>query len=316
MTLRERLVGLEGVRFVTPGDRDDQGGAIAAEASSVEAEVVGGGDFEIIDVPELGRSEFTHFLDGAQRSWQVLFHRLAPVYLSYVSAAILERVDRDLQPPAEATYRGGLVAFVADNPALAELLREELTVISVPAKDVAAGGLEDLLKQGISDHRDAMERELAQRFAGPGKLLIDGGLGNALKIQGEQPVVVGVVKSHRRQYFRSARRTDLVLGMTAGQRSSLFIRAADRRQGESVHSFYLRLQASDQAGPLYGIVRVEIPADRGYDPDEVAGWLLHERAPLSLPDPRFDRLLYPIRLVEEHLRARQPSTAAIRGLIQ
>lgn len=316
MSLRERLSDLDGIRFLTPGAREEQVASAPTEASSVETEVVGGGDFEIVDVPELGRSEFTHFLDGAQRSWQVLFHRLSPVYVAHVSAAILERVDRDLLPPDQTSYRGGMVAFTPDGPELADQLRQEVEeVVSVPAKDVAAGGLDDLLKQAISDHRDAMERDLAQRFAGPGKLLIDGGLGNALKIQGEQPVVVGVVKSHRRQYFRSAARTEMILNMRAGQRSSLFVRPADRRQGESVHSFYLRLQEAERAGPLYGIVRVEIPAGEGYDPDEIAGWILHERAPLSLPDPRSDRLLYPIRLVEEHLRARQPGLAAILGLI-
>lgn len=105
--------------------------------------------------------------------------------------------------------------------------------------------------------------------------------------------------------------------MRVGQRSSVFLRPADSLQGESVYSFYLRLHAGENTAPLFGIVRIELPATADYvqAAEEIAGWLLHERAPLSLPDARYDKLLYPIRLVEQHLKARQPSTAAILGLV-
>ena len=40
--------------------------------------------------------------------------------------------------------------------------------------------------------------------------------------------------------------------------------------------------------------------------DVVSSWLLGETAPISLPDMRWDRLLYPIRDCEQFLRARAP----------
>jgi hypothetical protein len=40
--------------------------------------------------------------------------------------------------------------------------------------------------------------------------------------------------------------------------------------------------------------------------DRISRWLLAETTPLSLPDARWDRLLYPIRDCEEFLRARAP----------
>ncbi|HWA84426.1 MAG TPA: hypothetical protein VG820_13375 [Fimbriimonadaceae bacterium] len=315
-TLRQVLSGIEGVRLVAPSEREEQVVTAGFEAHSVEADTVEGAEFRITDVPAADHSEFTHFLDGAQRSWQILYHRLSPVYVAHTSAAVLERVDGDLLPPSEADYRGDLEAFVPDNPALADALRRHLKVVSVAVKDTHPGGLDELVRQAISDRRDDLERELAQRFSG-GKLLIDGGLGNALRHQGEQPFVIGLVKSHRKQYFRSAKRTDMILGMRAGQRSSVFVRPADFQQGESVYSFYLRLREGEAVGPLFGVVRIEMPSDPEFlaQADEIAGWMLHERAPLSLPDPRFDKLLYPIRLVEQHLKARQPGTAAIMGLI-
>jgi hypothetical protein len=316
MTLREALCGLDGLRFVSPTEREDMSAITTYEARSVEAEVVEGSEFRIFEVPHLEVSEFTHFLDGAQRSWQALYRRLSPIYIAHTSAAILERIDGEIQPPNELNYRGDLEAFVPDDPQLADSLRAHLKVVSVPVKDTHPGGLDDVLRQAISDRRDDLEKDLAQRFQN-GKLLIDGGLGNALKHQGEQPFVAGVVKSHRKQYFRSAKRTEMILGMTPGERTSVFVRPADSEQGESVYSCYLRLHESQSAGPLFGIVRLEVPAQTEFrnEINAIAAWILHERAPLSLPDFRYDKLLYPIRLVEQHLKARQPSTSAIMGRI-
>ncbi len=315
-TLRTALSGIEGLRFVSPSEREEQAVSTGFEAKSIEADTVGGEEFRVLDVPLVEESRFTHFLDGAQRSWQILYHRLSPVYAAHVSAAVLERIDGELQPPNDDNYVGDLEAFVPDNPRLADALRPYLKVATVTVKDTHPGGLDEVVRQAISDRRDDLERELAQRFT-DGRLLIDGGLGNALRHQGKQPFVIGLVKSHRKQYFRSAKRTDMILGMRPGQRSTVFVRPADPQQGESVYSFYLRLREADDSGPLYGIVRVEMPGDVEFVEmaDEISGWVLHERAPLSLPDPRFDRLLYPIRLVEQNLKARQPSTAAIMGLI-
>jgi hypothetical protein len=41
----------------------------------------------------------------------------------------------------------------------------------------------------------------------------------------------------------------------------------------------------------------------------LSGWLMSERTPLSCPDERWDRLLYPIHAVEERLRAQAGSWA-------
>ena len=57
--------------------------------------------------------------------------------------------------------------------------------------------------------------------------------------------------------------------------------------------------------PLWGLVRVEVAVD-GATPeraDLVSRWLLAERSPVSLPDPRWGAMAYGIRLTEEYLRA-------------
>ena len=53
------------------------------------------------------------------------------------------------------------------------------------------------------------------------------------------------------------------------------------------------------------MLRVEIAvSDRITErADEVSRWLLAERAPLALPDGRWDRMSYGVRGCEEYLRA-------------
>jgi hypothetical protein len=54
-------------------------------------------------------------------------------------------------------------------------------------------------------------------------------------------------------------------------------------------------------------VRVEVadadPARVGARADEVSRWILAEAAPLALPDPRWDKMVYGVRDCEEYLRA-------------
>jgi hypothetical protein len=56
---------------------------------------------------------------------------------------------------------------------------------------------------------------------------------------------------------------------------------------------------------FHGLVRVQVSPDNGAPAtaDSISRWLLAERAPLSTPDPRWDRLLYGIHSVESYLRA-------------
>jgi hypothetical protein len=61
-----------------------------------------------------------------------------------------------------------------------------------------------------------------------------------------------------------------------------------------------------------GLVRIEVARTQELEgsatamtrrADEVSRWILAERAPLALPDARWDRMVYGIRDCEEYLRA-------------
>jgi hypothetical protein len=130
--------------------------------------------------------------------------------------------------------------------------------------------------------------------------------------------VVGVSKSHRTTYLEINWMLQ-VLEMPAGYRSSVF---RPVREGQSeVYSWYLRLRWQQGASPTYGLVRVETPVLTSPDDtrewaDKISAWLLQETRPVSLPDPRYDRLLYPFRMCEQHLRSRAPSELMLRAALE
>jgi len=95
----------------------------------------------------------------------------------------------------------------------------------------------------------------------------------------------------------------MVLGLRAGERTTAFTVASPRRA--PVASWYLRLRDPAAHDPLWGLVRVEIARDGANEArcDLVSRWILAERAPVALPDPRWGAMAYGIRLTEEYLRA-------------
>jgi hypothetical protein len=72
-----------------------------------------------------------------------------------------------------------------------------------------------------------------------------------------------------------------------------------------VHAWALRLWPWEGRDLLYGLVRIEVAPANGTPEtaDLFSRRLIAERAPISTPDPRWDRLLYGIHAVEMYLKA-------------
>ena len=161
----------------------------------------------------------------------------------------------------------------------------------------------------VQADRERVERQLAETWcrSESDALFVDGGIQGSEAVA-SSPCVVGVVKSHRTLYVEGAAlRT--VLGLRAGQRSSVFRIAAPRRA--PVASWYLRLRDPVGRDPMWGLVRVEA-ADRAVDEtpealgaraDRVSRWVLAEATPIALPDGRWDKMVYGIRDCEQFLSA-------------
>lgn len=279
--------------------------------------------------PSLKETPFTHFIDGIQHAHLLYYlcteQGFLPVVYGYISAIVLERQDRYLMPLQdfwecqEALY---LPAEWADVDILTQrgisvhdtFERVAPTHFSFDTLLIKAGGT-------VARKRDQLERRLAERWINERGLnpndwlLVDGSIADLVV---NQPLrralrVVGVSKTHHTAYF-SGESLNRIYSMQAHERSSLFRPILpNAQQVPEVYSWYLRLRWAEGSAPAFGLVRIEMPLaeETLRCVDEVSAWLIQEARPLSLPDPRYDRLIYPFRMCEQFLRSRAPSHAVI-----
>ena len=260
------------------------------------------------------------FLDGVQRSRLLGHVAHAPVIFASVAAAIRMRVDRQLRtwhaPRVEhrllvARERIGEAAF-------GQLAASGMDVIDT--SDVRGGGpltvhpyaLRARALELVALERERLERQLAAAWVaadtpGDGWLWIDGGIAGNLAVD-HAARAFGVVKSHTTLYGDDTA-VDTVLSLREGERSPAFLVGHAVRR--AVASWYLRLRDGAAADPLFGLVRVEIappPSDGDRHAftalcDRLSASILLERAPLSMPDARWDTLSYGVHAVESYLQA-------------
>lgn len=249
------------------------------------------------------------FLDGVQRH-ELLGHvgHTLPVFAADIAAAIRERRGRHLVTVHAARQR-----LVLGRPgALARLPRlPRCRHLALPDDRPAHPILDrDLARAMVDRERSSLERALAaeyrEREGGTAWLLVDGALAQ-LEETATDPRCLGISKSHSVLPFAGPE-LEIYLGLPAGHRTPVFQPATHGRP--DVYSWGLRLREWVGRDVFFGLIRVEAAFTRESlaRVDEYSRWLLAERAPLSAPDGRWDRLLYGIHNVEEYLRA----TLAVR----
>ncbi|HUF26910.1 MAG TPA: hypothetical protein VMM18_08020 [Gemmatimonadaceae bacterium] len=255
---------------------------------------------------------FGAFLDGIQRS-RVALHLPGgvPVVVASVAAVIRRRRDRRLvtwdQDARRKLYLP--LALVRDGARLGAELEQVVVDTSQPfGGDDGPDSRHPLALLERAVHfaqadRERLEIALAERWCADEStpLFIDGGISGSERLATSR-TAVGVVKSHRRLYAENDGLA-IVFGLQRGERTSVFRVESSRRT--SVASWYLRLRDPAGHDPMWGLVRVEIPDGPGAPEraDEVSRWILAEVTPLSLPDARWDKMVYGIRDCEEFLRA-------------
>jgi hypothetical protein len=256
---------------------------------------------------------FRAFLDGIQRSHVPAHHDGVPIVHGAVAAAVRVRDDRRLHTWTQPRRSHAIyLPRRACDAQLWEALSARCTVLDtlsgleegapVPRHpgDLAARAL-----TAVQRERERAELALAEAWVadGPGPLLVDGGIASSETVA-RSTLVVGAVKSHRTLYV-AGESLPVILGLAEGERSTAVVVSSPRRT--PVASWYLRLRTSAGRGPLFGLVRVEVAlADAAAiesRADLVSRWLLAERAPVALPDSRWDVMVYGIRECEEYLSA-------------
>jgi hypothetical protein len=247
--------------------------------------------------------EAVAYLDGVQRSEIIGYAGSAPLFVAELAAAVRERRNRRLQTIVEARRTVVLArpaALAAAGDAVASL-----EAIPLPDTD-PAHPLRDLLNAGeaLDQERGALEILVGCRYRAQSDswLVVDG----TLSVSGqwsEDPRMVAIAKSHSILPFEG---TDLeqYLRLPCGHRSSVFAPAA--RSLAPVRAWGLRLWPWEGKDLLYGLVRVEVAPCNGSteQADAISRWIMADRAPVSAPDRRWDRLLYGMYSVEQYLKAK------------
>lgn len=264
-------------------------------------------------VPGAPTAGIRAFLDGIQRSQVVAHAGPVPLVHGAVAAAIRQRDDRRLHTWGLPRRREALLLpGTVLPPALVASLTAQVPVVDTTAGDAESVGpagsqhpqeLTARALTAVQRMREAEELALVAAWVadGDGPLLVDGGISGSPE-GARDPRVIGVVKSHRTLYA-PPEAVPLVLGLREGERTTAVSLHSPRRN--PVASWYLRLRDAEGRAPLFGLVRVEVApvGDLTARADGVSRWLLAERAPVSLPDTRWDVMVYGIRECEQYLTA-------------
>ena len=160
----------------------------------------------------------------------------------------------------------------------------------------------------VKRDREAAERQLAEDWCATRHetVFIDGSIATSDRVA-VAPNAVGVIKSHRTLYVAGPAMR-VVQSLPLNHRSSVLRVEAYHRT--SVASWYLRVRNAAGQDPMWGLLRVETAMpDASESPQAIADranlisrWILAELMPLSLPDSRWDKMVYGVRDCEEFLR--------------
>lgn len=244
------------------------------------------------------------FLDGVQRSEVLAYAGSAPVIVADIAAAVRERRERRLTTVVEE-HRRLVIARPSAIEATGDLL-DGYGSIALPEDD-PPHPVRDLFNaaRALDAARGTLEIALGERYRRRSNawLIVDGSLTES-PIWAGDPRMVGVSKSHATLPFDGA---DLqrYLRLPAGSRSSIYI--PESRSLAPVHAWAVRLWPWEGKDLFHGLVRIEVAPANGTPAtaDLLSRRLLAERAPISAPDPRWDRLLYGVQSVERYLRVRR-----------
>jgi hypothetical protein len=250
---------------------------------------------------------FGAFLDGTQQTRVIGYHGGIPLVYATIAAVVLQRVERKLvtwQSPLieRRLYLPESMVSRADLARLREHFDITNTDDGEGALDRHPIGLTERAIPFVQTDRARLERKLAEAWSTTESmpLLMDGGIAGSERAA-RSHIVVGAIKTHRTLYL-DGKALDALFVLGAGERSPVFRVESSRT---AVASWYLRLRDRSGQDPMWGLVRVEVAEsdDLSARADEVSRWLLAERAPLALPDGRWDRMTYGVRGCEEYLRA-------------
>ena len=242
------------------------------------------------------------FLDGTQQYEVMAYAGASPLVVAEVAAAVMERSERRLRVARVQRRR-----LVLARPSVLDDLGDTLTdheAIELPETGPSHPVRDfQLARLAVDTARGKLEVEVGSgyRRESGAWMIVDGSLTESPHWSND-PRMVGVAKSHATMPF-SGEALEQYLRLPQGWRSPVF--EPPGRQLAPVYSWALRLWPWEGRDLLHGLIRIETTSSAATleNADRLSRWLLAERAPVSAPDPRWDRLLYGIHAVEQYLKA-------------
>jgi len=254
-----------------------------------------------VGAPELW-PEPVAFLDGIQRAEIVAYAGSTPLVAATLAAGVCQRIGRRLQ--IKVSLRREVVLGRPSALAVAQGALQGRELVSLP-EDAPPHPLRDLLNaaRALDRERGALEIRAgdAYRADSDGWLIVDGSLAESPRWSTDSRMVA-ISRSHSILPFEGED-LERYLRLPVRHRSSLY--SPETRSLAPVRAWGLRLWPWAGKDLLYGLVRVEVAPVNGTPAmaSRISRWLTAERAPLSAPGHRWDRLLYGIHRVERHLQA-------------
>ncbi len=313
--LRTLLAQIEGARAVLDAAPLERATFDAEPPRALDAEQVESATSLSARVCGAPLTGFEAFLDGRQETHVLAWLTpIAPLVVGTVSAGIQRREARRMHSWGPTVVERRLYAPLAlvDAPRLHAACAPLAVVETLTEEDVHSAPLHPALlqeraRQTVMRDREVAEQRVALSWCESQRspLFVDGGIAGNERLA-SSPLAIGVVKSHR-TFYGDADGMLAALSLRAGERTRV-VRIAPRGR-RAVHSWYLRLRDPEGHDVMWGLVRVEVaesddPAGRA---DLVSRWVMAEKAPLAVPDARWDRMAYGIRAVEQGLGAAAPT---------
>lgn len=144
------------------------------------------------------------------------------------------------------------------------------------------------------------------------RILVDGSLAH-LPMAADR--AVGVCKDNHPRFFESEVSRS-VLGLGYGERSSLF--TYETPLGKRITSWFMRIRQPVGQAATFGLIRPELMSDGVIGPEEVSAVsraVFNLRNPVAYPAPKWERLIYPLRVCTEFLNNHLPKVQTLKHFL-
>lgn len=269
------------------------------------------------EIARRNETQFRWFVDGSQKTMPVWRIGVVPIVVSIAVAGILERDEKGDVHLLNRSLRESVTWIVPQQTGNPDI-RTFVDVLESLGQDVhdplhgqenyqqLAGMYDQVLYYANKtsgerrSHAELMTLEYWNDVVSAGRadhwLVVDG------RLSIEASNAIGLIKDPGRQHLAGEDAITL-LNLPPGQRTTAY-RLTE--SGRTRTHWYQRMWPATGLDARHSLIRIEASSDMAdsEEIDNIATWLMAERAPRPTADGRWPTLLYPVHLLERMLKRR------------